>query len=478
MIKKFFSTKKVWIPVLAVILLVGGFFIYRTITQNKAAANSLYQTAPLTRGSLTATVGATGTVRAKQTALVNWQTTGTVGTILKKLGDSVAANDRLAELSSSSLSQSIILAQSDLVTAKRNLETLEKSNLSSSQAEQTLALAQKALDDAKDKTESKKFTKADQSTIDSAYANYVLAKETLTDYEDDYFGTKYLAEDNPTRASAIAKYSAAKQKMETALANYNYAKSYPDVLDQAEIDANYALAQAKVNDAQREYDRQKSGADPQDIAAARARLAATEATLKMAYLEAPFAGTVTAANSKVGDQVSPATLGFRIDDLSHMYADIQVTEVDINRISIGQNATLTFDAIPNKDYKAKVTEVGEVGTTVSGVVNFNVTVEIVEPDEEVKPGMTAAVTIIVKQLDNILVIQNRSVRLKDSKRVVYILKENVPTAVNVTIGASSDTTSELVSGEVKEGDLIILNPPATTTFGPGGGGGGRPGGGG
>jgi HlyD family secretion protein len=199
-------------------------------------------------------------------------------------------------------------------------------------------------------------------------------------------------------------------------------------------------------------------------------VAAIEATLKMSYLEAPFSGTVTTATSKIGDQVTAPNLGFRIDDLSHMYADIQVTEVDINRIALGQDATLTFDAILDKEYKAKVTEVGKVGTAVSGVVNFNVTVEILDPDEEVKPGMTAAVTIIVNQLDNILVVQNRSVRLLDGKRVVYILKENVPTPIDVTIGAGSDTTSELVSGEIKEGDLIILNPPTASAFGPGGGG--------
>jgi HlyD family secretion protein len=473
MIKKLFSNKKIWIPIVVVLLAVVAFFVFRTINQNKATANSQYQTSPLARGSLTATVGATGTIRAKQTALVNWQTSGTIESIFKAIGENVSKGDHLAELSPSSLSQTIILAQSDLVTAKRNLENLEKSNLSTSQAEQTLALAQKGLDDAKDKLESKKFTKADQSTIDTAYANYILAKENVTNYEDDYFGTQYMAEDNPTRASAISKYSAAKQIMETALANYNYAKSYPDVLDQAEMEANYALALSKVNDAQREYDRLKAGADPQDVEAARARVAATEATLKMAYLEAPFSGTVTTANLKVGDQVTATTLGFRIDDLSHMYADIQVTEVDINRISIGQNATLTFDAIPGKDYKAKVTDVGSVGTTVSGVVNFNVTVEIIDADAQVKPGMTAAVNIIVNQLDNILVIQNRSVRLKDGKRVIYILKNNVPTPVNVTIGASSDTTSELLSGDVKEGDPIILNPPTASAFGPGGGG-GRP----
>ena len=106
-----------------------------------------------------------------------------------------------------------------------------------------------------------------------------------------------------------------------------------------------------------------------------------------------------------------------------------------------------------------------------------VTVEILEPDEEVKPGMTAAVNIVVNQLDNILVIQNRSVRLRDGNRIIYILKDNMPFPVDVTIGAGSDTTSELLSGDVKEGDLIILNPPATAGgFGGPPGAGGRPGG--
>ncbi len=471
MIKKFFAKKIIWIPVVVVLVLGVVFLAFQAFNQSKSAVNSLYQTSPLARGSLTATVGATGTVRAKQTAILNWQTSGTVDKIFTVVGDPVVKDTRLAELSQTSLSQQIILAQAELVTAKRTLENLEKSRLSTSQAEQTLALAQNALDDAKDKRESKKFTKADQSVIDSAYANYILAKEEVVKYEDDYLGTKYKAEDDPIRAAAVSVYSAAVQRRETALANYNYAKSYPDELEQAEIDANLSLAEAKVKDAQREYDRLKNGADPEDIAAAKAKVAATEATLKMAYLEAPFAGTVTDVESKVGDQVSMTSIGFRIDDLSHLFADIEITEVDINRIKVGQNATMTFDAIPDKTYKAVVTDVGEVGTAIQGVVNFTVTVEIQDADDNVKPGMTSAINIIINQLDNILVVQNRSVRLKDDNRVVYVLKNNVPTPVTVTIGASSDTTSEVLSGDIKEGDLIILNPPTATMFGPGGGGG-------
>ncbi len=467
MFKKIFSKKIIWIPAVVILVAVVAVVVLQIVGKNSSAVNSMYQTSPLSKGSLTATVGATGTVRAKQTAVLNWQTSGTVGSVLVKVGVNVVKDARLAELSQTSLSQQIILAQAELVTAKRDLENLEKSSLASSQAEQTLAAAQKALDDAKDKRESKKFTKADKSVIDAAYANYILAKEALEDVEPDYEGTKYMAEDNPTRAAAVARYSAALQKRDTALANYNYAKSYPDELEQAEIDANLALAEAKVKDAQREYDRLKNGPDPEDIEAAKARVAATEATLKMAYISAPFGGTITDVESKVGDQVSMTSTGFRIDDLSHLYADIDITEVDINRVKVGQNATLTFDAIPDKTYNGKVTDVGEVGTSVQGVVNFTVTVEITDADEAVKPGMTSAVNLVVNQLDDVLLVPNRAVRLKDGKRVVYVLKNNVPTPVNITIGAGSETNSELLSGDIKEGDLIILNPPTATMFGRG-----------
>lgn len=470
MFKKIFGQKKVWIPLVAVLIVAAVVVILPRLNKGQAAANSQFQTSPLSRGSLTATVGATGTVRAKQTATLNWQTSGTVESILVKVGDTVAKDDRLATLSQTSLSQQIILAQADLVTAKRNLDNLEQSNLSTSQAEQTLAVAQKNLDDAKDKKDSKKFTKADQSVIDAAYANYILAKQEVEDVQADYDGTRWKAEDDPVRAAATAKYTAALKKRDTALANYNYAKSYPDVLEQAEIDSNLALAESKVKDAQREYDRLKAGADPQDIAAAKARVAAIEATLKSAYIEAPFAGTVTDVNSKVGDQVSMSTNGFRVDDLSHLYADIDVTEVDINRVKAGQDATLTFDAIAGKTYNGIVTEAGAVGTAVQGVVNFTVTVEITDADENVKPGMTSAVNIVVNQLDNILLVPNRAVRLKEGDRVVYVLKNGVPTPVKITIGASSDTNSEFLTGDLKEGDLIVLNPPTTTMFGPGGGG--------
>jgi HlyD family secretion protein len=171
----------------------------------------------------------------------------------------------------------------------------------------------------------------------------------------------------------------------------------------------------------------------------------------------------------VGDQVSPGTKAFRIDDLSQMKVDVQVSEVDINSVQVGQPVTLTFDAIAGKGYNGKVVEMAQVGNPVQGAVNFTVTVVLTDSDQSVKPGMTAAVTIMVKQVNNVLLVPNRAVRLVNDQRVVYVLNNGQPQEVNVTLGASSDTMSEVVSSGLKVGDLIILNPPSTLFTNPNGG---------
>jgi HlyD family secretion protein len=93
------------------------------------------------------------------------------------------------------------------------------------------------------------------------------------------------------------------------------------------------------------------------------------------------------------------------------------------------------------------------------VVDFIVTVSLQDADEEVKPGMTAAVNVAVQQLDDVLLVPNRAVRVLDGQRVVYVLKDGGPQPVDISLGASSETYSELLSGDLAEGDPIVLNPP-------------------
>jgi HlyD family secretion protein len=193
-----------------------------------------------------------------------------------------------------------------------------------------------------------------------------------------------------------------------------------------------------------------------------------QAIVNQAQLTAPFAGTVAETYSMSGDQVSPGTLGFRVDDVSRLLVDVQVTEVDINSIQVGQPVTVMFDAILGAEYNGKVVDVAQAGEIAGGSVSFTVTVELTDADAQVKPGMTAAVTVTVKELADVLLVQNRAVRLVEGQRVVYVLRNGIVEQIAITLGASSDSSSEVVAGDLKEGDLVILNPPANfmTSGGP------------
>jgi HlyD family secretion protein len=139
--------------------------------------------------------------------------------------------------------------------------------------------------------------------------------------------------------------------------------------------------------------------------------------------------------------------------------DVKISEVDIKKVKVGQKAELAFDAISGATYAAEVTEVSSVGVDSGSGVDFTVRLKILDLDDQVRPGMTASVNIIVAQKSDILTVPGRAVRFKDGKRIVYVLEGGVLQEKAIEIGASSDTSIEIVSGDLKEGDLVVLNPP-------------------
>ncbi|MBK7453518.1 MAG: efflux RND transporter periplasmic adaptor subunit [Anaerolineales bacterium] len=410
--KQFFSkfSRTTWI-VIGVLVAAGlAAFIYNS---TRGETVSTFQTVKAERGNLVATVGATGSVRARQSAVLVWQTTGIVDAVNVDVGSRVTRDDVMASLSKASLNQSIILAEADLASAKKALDDLLNSDTARAQALIAVRNAEKA--------------------YEKAY-NWRIQLNGKIDNKDYVWVNGILK---------VREY-----------------KGYASAETIAKADEDLALAEAKLNDARRNYERLNSGTDPAEVAAAEARIAAAQSTLNMAYLITPFDGTVTQAEPAVGDQVTTGAVAFRVDDLSHLLVDVQVSEVDINTLSIGQAATLTFDAILGKEYKGEIVEVGQAGDNIQGVVNFTVTIELTDTDELVKPGMTAAVNIVVQEVKDVILVPNRSVRLVDAERVVFVLVNGVPTQVKVQLGASSDTMSVLVGGDLKEGDEIILNPPS------------------
>lgn len=298
------------------------------------------------------------------------------------VGNRVSRDDVLASLDKASLSQSIILAEADLTSAQKALEDLLNSDTARAEALRTL---------------------------DAAEAKYEKAYNWRMQLNGKIDIKEYIYENGILK---VKEY-----------------RGYADKETIADADEALALAEAQLNDARRNSERLINGADPAEVAAAEARVAAAQSTLNMAFLSAPFDGTVTQAEPSVGDQISAGSVAFRVDDLSHLLVDVQVSEVDINSVAVGQAATLTFDAIFGEEYHGQVVEVGQAGDTVQGVVNFTVTVELTDADEFVKPGMTAAVNIVIKEENDVLLIPNRAVRLVDAERVVYVLVDGQPKPV-------------------------------------------------
>jgi HlyD family secretion protein len=461
------------IAVFCVVALValGGYYYY---SRNQASAQGQYQTEVAKKGELSAMVGATGIVRPNQSAQLVWQTNGTVEKVNVKLGDKVQDGDILATLEMTSLPQNVILAEAELLSAQQALDDLKKSGVAKAQAEQTLAQAQKAFDDAKDKYEGIDFPRASETYIENLQAQIDLANQQVARSRRFYAMFANLPNGDSRKAQAIAALTSAELSRDSLVSKLNYVTGKPDATDAAQRKANYEVAKAGLEEAKLKLERLKDGVDPVQLASAQARVTAAQATLNTARIAAPFGGVIMQVEPLTGDQVSPGKLAFRLDDISHLLVDVEVSEIDINSIEIDQPVTLSFDAILGKTYNGTILEVSHVGATIQGAVNFTVTVELTDADEFVKPGMTAAVTVLVKELKDVLLVPNRAVRVVDNQRVVYIMKDGAPVMVEIKLGASSDTVSEIIGGDLKEGDLIVLNPPAT--FGPGGGMG--PGGGG
>lgn len=437
--------KALRILIVLVVLAAAGYGLYLWQFKPQESLSDLYQTVSAERGDLTATIGATGVVRSNQSAVLPWQTTGTVDNVYVAEGEQVEADSLLADLRQTSLPQAIILAEVELNSARKALDDMETSaetaRIAAKQSIATYAQAVKAAQYQLDN-----FTVPTEYTGLDAMEALLLTEGRLDQARAAFEPVKFNSSNDPIRERL-------KEDLDRAQADYNTA------VRRLDLEYRLDVARANLEKAEQDYARWEKGPDPADVANANARIAAAQATMNLVGITAPFTGSITRVLAKVGDQASLGKMAFQIDDLTRLLVDVSVSEVDINRVRVGQEVSLSFDAILDKLYKGQVVEVSRVGSSTQGIVDFIVTVELSDPDEQVKPGMTAAVNIVVNQLKDVLQVPNRAVRLVDGNRVVYILKDDQLVPVEIELGASSDLMSEVLSGDLQLGDLIVLNPP-------------------
>ena len=448
---------------LVVILLAVFVGIPRVQAAQQSSTTTTYQTQAVALGSITGTVGATGNVRTNQSVVINWQTSGIVSKIDVTPGQQVKAGDPLAELDPTSLPQNVLNAQNALAADQKALDNLLNSDVARANAEVALITAEKNLVTAQQAMQSKQYQNASSTQIDVARANLILAQNALDNATQIYNKNSGRSNTDPVYAAALSQFAAAQQKFDQAQANLNYATSMPNPLDVQLATADLHLAQANYLDAKRNWEELKDGPNPIDVAAAQAKVAADQAIINQSRPTSPISGTITVINNKPGDLVSNGMLAFQIDDMSHLYLDVSVSEVDINNVQPGQKVDLTFDAVASKTYPGVVTQIADVGTVSNGVVNYTVTVELQQPDQQVRPGMTASANITIPGPQNVVLAPNRAIRTVNGQRVVYVLRNGVPVPLPVTLGMSSSTESEVTGGPLRQGMLVVLNPPANPT---------------
>lgn len=190
----------------------------------------------------------------------------------------------------------------------------------------------------------------------------------------------------------------------------------------------------------------------------------------------------TNSTTGVANAQQIATINTNINPM----AQVNLSEIDVTNVQVGQKATITLDAFPAKTYTGKVQGINKTGTITSGVTNYPaiITFDIQAP--EVLPSMSATANIITQTKDNVLLVPNTSVQTLSGQTNVRVLNNNQIQQVPVQTGISSDNQTEIISG-LQEGQTVVTSVTqsgsssgSTSIFGGGGfrlgGGAVRPGG--
>ncbi len=221
----------------------------------------------------------------------------------------------------------------------------------------------------------------------------------------------------------------------------------------------------------------------QEMEVARAQLAVSKAqverdqtNLNYSVIRSPISGVVIARNVDIGQTVAAnfqTPILFQIaKDLRQMQINISVAEADIGQLHLGQLINFTVDAFQQREFTGTVKQVRLNPTIQENVVTYNVVAMVDNDDETLLPGMTANINFVVNKNNDVLRVPNAALRYKPktiesnegnnqtkstNQSVVYLLSGNQPTPVNVIAGITDGNFTEIINGEIKAGDKVIIS---------------------
>jgi HlyD family secretion protein len=258
----------------------------------------------------------------------------------------------------------------------------------------------------------------------------------------------------------------------------------PSKTEMESAEATLARAEADVHSAQA------------DVNQARATLSSNQTNLSKASIRSPVDGVVLSRAVEPGQTVAASlqvtTLFTVAEDLRQMDLKVDVDEADVGGVKDGQSATFTVDAYPGREYSARVTRIAYGSTTKNNVVSYSTVLKVKNDDLSLRPGMTGAAEIATVTRENALLVPNAALRFtpsttastqasrglvgslmpgppsdnssqrtvtnsKGNLQQVWILANGNPLATPVSVGVSDGRFTEIVSGSLKQGMLVITD---------------------
>jgi HlyD family secretion protein len=502
-----------------VIVAFAGFAFW----SNRASAAE-YMTAKAERGNLRNTVTATGTLQAVTTVQVGSQVSGTISALNADFNSVVKKGQVIAQLDPSVFQAQVQQARANLENAKAGL----------SQARAGVVSSRAVTADAQAKLLAAQSTVQNQQAgVSGAQANVAVLKA-----ERDDAGSALKQQESLASAGVIAKrdLEIAQTTFRTADARYNQAQAQLNQAvvserssagaGQAQANAQLQQSQAQVSQAQAQVQQAEA-----QVQQAQAALTLAEVNLSHTTISSPIDGVVVSRDVNVGQTVaaslSAPTIFTIANDLTKMQVIANIDQADMGLVEQAKSATFTVDAFPSKEFKGAIQQMRLNPQNVQNVVTYNVVFDVDNPEQKLKPGMTANLTITIDERNNVLKVPNSALRyrpqstnnqnrdsnngqaaqggrqrraqqaaggqnenpitpstapvLPGQTRMVWVLSsDQKPQPRRIVVGLSDGSATEVVSGNLQEGDVVIIGEnisgdtkPQTTQTAPGFGGGQR-----
>ncbi len=191
---------------------------------------------------------------------------------------------------------------------------------------------------------------------------------------------------------------------------------------------------------------------------ARLNLEMAKDSLEMAKIIAPHDGVIAEITISEGQALSPAAMAapaITVLGAGQMQMRGFIDELDIAMVEVGQNVTVTLDALPDQELQGKVSFVSPVGTVMFGVVSYETVITLEDPAEELRDGMSANADIIIERRQDVLLIPNRAIRGTRDEPVARVYIDEQVEERSVVLGLSDGIDTEVVSG-LEEGEKVVL----------------------